>query len=117
MSAADVRRARRLYQGFREAPPQRATLVRRRLSRALAQIGLCEFVGYATTHGGELKLYIHEFAPGSRPGLYASGRRGELMIVGGRFTVTDRGITDLNAQGRPVDARPRYKVTLRKPRR
>lgn len=114
MSRRDVERAARLYKGFREAPPQKVTIVRRALPKALAQIGLAEFVGYATTHHGELKLYIHEFAAGSRPGLYASGRRGELYLLGGRFTVTDRGITDLSASGRAVDAPSRYKVIPRR---
>jgi hypothetical protein len=80
-------------------------------------MGVCEFIGYMTTHQGRPALYVHHFAPGSRPAMYAGTRRNELYLVGGRFHVTGRGITDLDARGREIDYTPRYDVKARGARR
>lgn len=113
MSATDFQRASRLYRAFREEPVSRARRVSIRLPKAVARMGVLEFVGYMTTHGGKPALYIHHFAPGSRPVMYASGRRNQLMLYGGRYTVTGRGITDLNPRGRAIDYTPRYVTVTR----
>lgn len=78
-------------------------------------LGHVELICYVTTHGKKRTVvpYKHEWAKGSRPLLCATGRRGELFLLCGRFKVTGRGITDLDANGRVIDARPRYKVTMR----
>lgn len=115
MSAREeLARARRLYRAFREDEPTRARHARVKVPRAAIVMGPCEFVGYVTTHRGRVVLYIHEFAPGSRPTLAAGAGRGELYLVGGRYQVTGRGITDLDARGRVVHARRRYDVRLRR---
>lgn len=105
-----VKNAARLYRSFREATPRRARRVPYHVPRAVAVMGHVEFVGYMTTHRGKTHLYIHEFAPGSRPLLCAGSGRGELYLVGARFKVTGRGITDLDAQGRITHSRRRYRV-------
>jgi hypothetical protein len=102
-------RALKLYRTFREAEPV-GKYVTARYPSALARMGVCEFIGYMTTHGGRTALYVHHFAPGSRPALYAGTGRNKLFLMGGRFTVTDRGITDLDPRGRATDYTPRYKV-------
>jgi hypothetical protein len=106
----ELAEAEELYEGFREERPRRARVVHARFPRALAEIGVVEFLGYFTTHKGELALYIHEFAPGSRPRLWAGKRKGELYLFGGRFRVTERGITDLDRSGREISSRRRYHV-------
>lgn len=108
---SDLRRAAQLYRDFREAAPKRARRVSIATPKALARMGVLEFVGYMTTHAGKPALYVHHFAPGSRPSLYAGARRNQLALYGGRFTVTGRGITDLDARGREVDYTPPY-VTI-----
>jgi hypothetical protein len=40
----------------------------------------------------------------------AGPKRNQLILVGGRYRVTAHGIVDLDARGRPVRARHRYKV-------
>ena len=110
---SDRRRAAKLYRAFREEPVERIRKVRINLPRAVAVMGHCEFVGYLTTHRGKTHLYIHEFAPGSRPLLCAGPHRGQLYMLLGRFKVTGRGITDLSATGRVTHARRRYEVTRR----
>lgn len=108
----DLDQAADLYRSFREDEPRTARKVRLKLPRAVAVMGHCEFVGYVTTHRGKVTLYIHEFAPGSRPLLCAGKGRGQLYLIGGRFTVTGRGITDVDRSGRIVHARRRYKVEV-----
>jgi len=107
----DIQRAARLFKDFREIPARRAKRVSIDLPKALAPMGPCEFIGYMTTHRGKVKLYIHEFAPGSRPLLAAGSKPGQLFLVGNRFKVTARGITDLDARGREIEEAPsRYRV-------
>lgn len=116
---SELRRVLQRYREFREAEP---TGVRRidvaPAPKALWRMGPCEFIGYMTTHQGKPALYVHHFAPGSRPVLVAGIRRNGLYLMGGRFRVTARGITDLDAQGNEIDYRPRYNVNPRRaPRR
>lgn len=115
----DLRRATKLYKAFRETAPRntRRVTVRVPKGKALARMGVCEFIGYMTTHQGRPALYVHHFAPGSRPAMYAGTSRNELYLVGGRFHVTGRGITDLDARGREIDYKPRYDVKARGARR
>jgi hypothetical protein len=109
MSTRERIRTLKLYRDFREAEPV-GRYVRAKYPATLARMGVCEFIGYMTTHDGETALYVHHFAPGSRPALYAGSGRNKLFLMGGRFTVTDRGITDLDPRGRVVDYTPRYNV-------
>jgi hypothetical protein len=73
-------------------------------------MGTAEFLGYITTHKGKPALYVHYWAPGSRPGIYGNSGRGELLFRGGRYKLTGGGITDLDRNGRIVDYKPRFKV-------
>jgi hypothetical protein len=104
----DLRRAIKLYREFREAEPTRARRITVSMPRAVARIGTVEFIGYMTTHAGKVQLYVHDFAPGSRPYIYAGAKRNQAYLFGGRFKVTARGITDLDARGRETDYSPRY---------
>src|SRR6185312_4312543 len=82
----DLRRAMRLYRSFREESPDRARKTDApRIPRAMAHIGTAEFIGYITSHKGKAALYVHYFAPGSRPGIYGNTRPGECFFLGGRF--------------------------------
>lgn len=110
----EISSAERLYRQFREAAPSSARRVRVRIPKALARMGTCEFVGYLTTHKGKAALYVHYFAPGSRPGLYANTGRGQLFLIGGRFRVSERGITDQDIRGRDIDYTPRYRTITEK---
>lgn len=106
----DLKQAIRGYKAFREAAPRRALRVDPKLPKAVWRMGACEFIGYMTTHQGEPALYVHEFAAGSRPVLYAGPRRNQLYLFGGRFIVTARGITDLDVNGHVTEAPRRYKT-------
>lgn len=109
---SELRRALASYRAFREAEPggvRRITAAP--TPKALWRMGVFEFVGYMTTHQGKPALYVHHFAPGSRPVLVAGTKRNALYLLGGRFRITARGITDLDARGREVDSPGRF-VTI-----
>lgn len=99
----EFRGAFKLHEEFREKAPTRAKKVSYAVPSVLMVMGQVEFIGYRTTHGDEMVLYKHDFAPGSRPQLAAGPKRNQLFLVGGRYRVTDRGIVDLDAKGREID--------------
>ena len=99
----DFRGAFKLAEDFREKTPTRARKVSYSIPRVLMIMGHVEFIGYRTTHGQQLVLYKHDFAPGSRPQLAAGPKRNQLFLIGGRYRVTDRGIVDLDAKGQEID--------------
>jgi hypothetical protein len=108
----DIRSSAALYKGFREERPTRAREVTFKVPRAVAVMGQVEFFGYMTTHAGRTHLYVHQFAPGSRPTFAAGKGRNQAFLIGGRYRVTDRGIVDIDASGREVRTRDRYKIEV-----
>lgn len=110
MNPVDLQKAVQGYRDFREEEPHRAQRFDPKLPKAVWRMGACEFIGYMTTHRGEPALYVHYFAPGSRPILYAGPRRNQLYLFGGRFVVTAHGITDLDARGNITEGPPRYRT-------
>jgi hypothetical protein len=59
----------------------------------LVQLGTLEAITYSATKGkrGQLTDYVHDFE-GPRPTLAADPRTKKLHIVGGKYTIEDRGI-------------------------
>lgn len=98
-----VKKAKSLYEKFREAPATRARKITVKLPKAVAIMGYAEFIGYSTTHGGRAQMYKHKFAKGSRPLLCAGPGKNQLYLIGGRFHVTERGIVDLTPRGREIE--------------
>lgn len=91
-----------LFTGFREKRPRKITTVRVRAPRAAVCIGYLEAVSYRTTHGNKSTLYTHEFASGSRPLFCASADGKQLLLLGGRFRFTKRGVVDRDSKGREI---------------
>lgn len=88
-------RAAKLYKSFQLREPKR--LIRMKIpalpTEALA-IGKLVAVIYASDRDGTLKHYRHDFNSTSRPLLVASHDGKQLLIVGGRYRFTNRGIVD-----------------------
>lgn len=97
-----VRRAIKLYESFREDKPRKIGAVKMALPSAVAVMGYVEGIDYRTTHKGKLTLYHHDFAPGSRPLLAVAADGKQLLLMGGRFQFTARGIVDKDARGRQI---------------
>lgn len=91
LSREELARAAALYRGFHEKPPRRVRFLRARLPKVAMQIGRLEGVMYDADHGPR---YRHMFRGKSRPYLVASPDGRTLVIVGGRFRMTARGIVD-----------------------
>lgn len=97
-----LRQATTLYQSFREASPKKLIRLMVDVPRVCAAIGHVEAVEYRTTHGGKLELYRHDFQKGSRPLLCTSGDGKQLLLLGGHYKFTDRGIVDRDAKGKLI---------------
>jgi hypothetical protein len=92
-----------LYRSFRERTPKKLKTVQIDIPRVVAVIGHCESIDYTTTHGSETVLYRHDFVKGSRPLLCVSSDGKQLMLIGGRFKFTERGIVDRDIKGKEVE--------------
>lgn len=103
MSKRQLRQAVALYESFREKKPRKVATVKVSVPAVVACMGHVEFIGYRTTHGKKLTLYKHDFAPGSRPLLCVSADGRQLMLLGGRYKWTDRGIVDRDAKDREIE--------------
>jgi len=57
-------------------------------------LGPIEKISYIARRDGETAIYEHEFKESSRPLLVASIDGDQLVIVGGQYQVTERGIVD-----------------------
>lgn len=100
---AAVQKAVTLFESFREAAPRRIGVVKMAIPKAVAVMGYVEGIDYRTTHGGKVTLYHHDFEPGSRPLLAVSANGRQLLLLGGRYEFTERGIVDKDARGRDID--------------
>ncbi len=92
-----------LFESFRDRPPRKIKKVNIDIPTAMVVVGYVEFVGYKTTHSDKVKLYKHDFAPGSRPLLCSSPNGKQLFLLGGRFKFGARGIVDMNSKGEEVN--------------
>lgn len=100
LSRKVLRMAVDLYTSFRERKPTRLKVVHFDVPEAVIVIGHVDEICYTTTHGNKPEHYSHEFQSGSRPLLCASHDGKQLLLLGGRYEFTDRGIVDKDAKGR-----------------
>jgi len=100
---AALQAAAELYESFREKTPRRIGDIKFDLPKAVAIIGHVDQIGYRTTHGKKVVYYKHEFSKGSRPLFCVSADGRQLLLLGGRFKFTDRGIVDRDAKGSEID--------------
>ena len=101
--AADWDGAVKIYRDFREKTPTKIAVAHFAVPRAVACIGHVESIDYRTTHGKKLALYRHDFAAGSRPLFCVSADGSQLLLLGGRFKFTERGIVDRDRHGNEIE--------------
>lgn len=58
------------------------------------QIGELDGIAYETVRDGKRQKYFHKFKKSARPVFAVTHDGGALVIVGGRFRFTERGIVD-----------------------
>lgn len=100
MAAKRVKRGKgvaagaRLFGAFREENVDAVREVAFEVPEVIMEIGTLDTVEYTTRRGGNIEHYRHEFREKSRPVLAVSADGKQLMIIGGRYKFTERGIVD-----------------------
>lgn len=65
------------------------------LPRSAVAVGPLAVIGYLSNRDGRTALYVHRFAVDSRPHLAVSHDGKQLLILGGGYNFTERGIVDI----------------------
>ncbi len=91
----DVQQAADLYERFSGHQAEIAGRVRvPSMPRVAVAIGTLDFVGYTTVRDGVKEKYIHKFRSADKPVLCVSPDGTQLLLVGGNYDFTERGIVD-----------------------
>lgn len=93
-SAARVAKAARRFQRFTGHRAEGAQLVPYNVPREVLAVGNILAIEYETVRDGEYEKYRHTFRARSRPLLAATFDGKQLVIVGGAYRFTERGIVD-----------------------
>lgn len=90
-----IKQAASLYRRFSGHKAESAQKVKvRKLPKTAVAIGTIVGVIYDTIRDGKRERYIHEFRKRSRP-LFAVSHDGkQLLMLGGAYDFTERGIVD-----------------------
>ncbi|MDW8258773.1 MAG: hypothetical protein RML32_04970 [Gammaproteobacteria bacterium] len=89
-----VHRAARLYRAFTGHRATRARRAHLRVPKVAVAIGPVLMIGYETVRDGRRERYVHRFARKARPTLAVSDDGRQLVMLGGAYHFTDRGIVD-----------------------
>ena len=94
-AGSDVEQAADLYSRFSGHEPESIGKVPapRRLKTAIA-IGDCDGILYTTVRDNRTEKYIHRFRKADRPLLTVAPDGSQIVLVGGNYTFTERGIVD-----------------------
>lgn len=94
---SDIARASNLYERFTGHEARSiGTVAVPSMPSAVAVVGECDGVLYTTVRDGNVEKYIHEFRDADKPLLCVSPDGEQLLLIGGRYVFTDRGIVDLS---------------------
>lgn len=64
---------------------------------AVAVIGMCDAICYTTVRDGKKESYIHEFERAADKPMFCIAPDGrQILLIGGRYVFTDRGLVDLS---------------------
>lgn len=91
---AEISRAANRLARFSGHRAKTATTYKRPSTKVGFELGPIRDITYIAKRDGEVAAYRHAFKMKSRPSLVASSDGTHLEIVGGRFRVTEKGITD-----------------------
>lgn len=89
-----IEKAAKLRRDFTGHDATRVTRRKIKAPRVGLTVGPVLGIMYATTRDGKREKYLHRFKKNSRPLLAASHDGKTLVLVGGRYQFTDRGIVD-----------------------
>lgn len=95
--SSDVRHTARLIEQFKGTDAEIVdTVDMPPLPKVAGRIGTVDFIGYTTEREGRVEKYIHRFRASDRPELLTTPDGRQLLLFGGRFVFTARGIVDLS---------------------
>lgn len=92
--SAKVNRAVALYERFRLENPEYVEEINLTLPDVAMVVGECDGILYTTIRDGKKEKYVHKFAAKSKPTLAASSDGKQLLLIGGHYNFTERGIVD-----------------------
>jgi hypothetical protein len=96
--APRIDKAKKAFEDFTGHKPKRVTRAQLDAAdQAGWKLGQAVGVSYEATRDGETAKYYHEFKKSARPDLVSRDDGKQLYFTGGRYKVTDRGITDMPA--------------------
>lgn len=91
----DIKRAIDLYEEFSGNEAKYVDTLDIWVPEVALKIGFLDGVIYTTNRDGKTEKYIHEFKKHSRPLLAVSSDGTQLVVIGGSYQFTDRGIEDI----------------------
>ena len=90
-----VGRAVNIYERFTGHDAELLTEVNvRQLPKVAAAIGMVTAICYSTRRDGKIEQYMHEFARVDQPVFAVSPDGKQLLMIGGNYDFTERGIVD-----------------------
>lgn len=93
-SRATLDKAIRGFSGFTGMDAGAVTTVPQQPAGVAFLIGTLDAVCYTTVRDGKRESYIHRFKKAARPLLASSHDGQQILILGGGYRFTDRGIVD-----------------------
>lgn len=90
-----VNAAARLFEDFTGHDAEHvATVDKPEMPDVLLAVGEIDAICYTTVRDGETEKYIHEFKKKCRPQFCVTPDGKQIVLLGGEYTFTDRGIVD-----------------------
>lgn len=95
-ASKSLRQAVSLFERFTGHEATQAHRVRVDLPKTAVFVGQCDGLLYTTIRDGKREKYIHKFAASDRPVFAVSSDGRQILLLGGRYRFTERGIVDLS---------------------
>lgn len=84
-----------IYERFTGHDAEEAERIKKpKMPDAAAVIGLCDGLLYTTVRDGVTERYIHKFRAKDKPLFCVSPDGKQLLLIGGNYDFTERGIVD-----------------------
>lgn len=98
---ADVRKAADLYERFSGHEAEAIGRVNvRGIPKVGVAIGTVDGILYTTVRDGQTEKYIHQFKAKDKPLFVVSPDGKQLLMIGGNYDFTERGIVDQSDKSR-----------------
>lgn len=91
---AEATKAAHALEEFTGAPARLSRRKAPKTAKAGWELGRVASISYIATRDGEQAEYVHKFKRRSRPQLVSSADGSQLYMLGGAYSITDRGIED-----------------------